>query len=94
LRKHAPPQGTTYQVTTDGSGLSSVTYFSDTGEAQDTDVAGRSWSKNFPGGVTAPIVSAQGDGSGSYVKCSILQDGQVTKTNKSTGAYAVVTCGG
>jgi hypothetical protein len=91
--KNAPPQGTTYQVTTDGNGFSSITYFTTSGQAQDTDVAGSSWSKNFPEGVQTPIVSAQGNGSGSYVACKILRDERVTKSNKSTGPYAVVSCG-
>jgi hypothetical protein len=90
--KKAPPRGITYQVTTNGDGFSSITYFAASGEAQDTDVAGRSWSKNFPDGVQTPIVSAQGNGSGSYVACSILEDGQVTKSNKSSGPYAIVSC--
>jgi hypothetical protein len=90
--KNAPPQGTTYQVSTDGSGFSSITYFASSGEAQDTDVAGSSWSKNFPDGVQTPIVSAQGNGSGSYIACNILKDGQVTKSNRSSGPYAVVSC--
>ena len=83
------------QARTDGNGFAVITW-SDTsggGIEQATNVQGSAWRKNVPDGIY--IVSAQGNGSGSWVEVSRQQiingklDGPPFDKARSTGAYAV-----
>ncbi len=91
--KPPPPPPSIYKVTSDG-GINSVTYSTASfSQAQDTDVAGNTWTKNIPAGTDIPVLVAQNAG-GASISCTIIVDGHQVDHETSHGQYAVVTCTG
>ena len=91
------PETVVYSVTGDGvSGASSISYVVPNGSFSQEQAVGAPlpWSKEMPisGSYNSYIVTAQGDGGGGSITCTITVRGTVVVTQTSTGSYAVVTC--
>lgn len=84
----------TYEVTTTGPGILSVTYVKPAFQiAQDTAVTGKKWSKTVEadGSTIGLNMNAQNKGGGT-ISCKISRGGKVVAENSSAGDYAVVSC--
>lgn len=82
----------TYEIISDATELSSVTYFDGNSELQQEASATAPWSKSITNSSTVAIIGLGAQTNGSSVTCRITVDGKVADEQTSTGKFAVVNC--
>lgn len=82
-----------YTIHSDADSLVVVSYLNNSGHTEHTHAASGSWTKTItPNDVQVPVLTATGDGSGTFVSCSILRDGVLMEHNRANGPSAMVSC--
>jgi hypothetical protein len=76
----------TYTIHSDARRLLTVTYVANSGQTEHASSTSGNWTKTItPSGVRLPVLTAVGDGSGTFVSCSIVRDGVVMESNRANG---------
>lgn len=82
-----------YHVTSDAEGLASISYVGNKGQVDLRKLQSSTWTKKIsPSTVRYSVLIAIRDSTGSYIACSITQDGKVLVKNRSSGHAKGVNC--
>ncbi|MFC4123954.1 MmpS family transport accessory protein [Nocardia rhizosphaerae] len=81
-----------YEIISDDTELSSVTYFDGNSELQQEAGATAPWTKSVTNTSTIAMIGLGAQTNGTSVTCRITVDGKVEDEQTATGKYAVVNC--